>query len=530
MSNIRISPHDARNDSATRPRHPLMRIIRTNAIPVLVSLALVVLATEWLSVLQEFTRLDLVTLFYLLPVLFAAVRWGVVPAVFAAIAGAAAADFFFYPPLYSLWIQDPRHAIDIVVFLFVAVVTGDLAARLKRDADALRRREAAMRELYAFSQRLAACFTGADLVFAVQDYLSNTLGCNAFLIARAALVEHGNDATRESIPEAIRQSALALLATAPAQTCRVADAASGHTWLISTVAEASGYGAIAVDLGKAAGDDLAAIEQRVETLLREADKTLQHLKIAEAIEQARLKQQADALKDALVGGVSHELRTPLASITGSASVLAETPAVQSDPRSRDLVEAIQDQAHQLDADIRNLLDATRITAQGIRPHLEWTDPTDIVHAAVGQKSRRLAEHPLHVEVASDLPLLRLDSGLVEQALAQVLDNAAKYSPAGAPVTVSARAEPGHVIFSVTDKGAGLTPDEKAQLGRRSFRGQRHTLGAPGAGLGLWVASTLIATNGGTLDAASQGADRGTTVTIRLPVSAEAPVPAEVADD
>jgi two-component system, OmpR family, sensor histidine kinase KdpD len=511
-----------------RKRLALMRLVRANAIPVLISLALVVLATEWLSVLQEFTRLDLVTLFYLLPVLFAAARWGIVPAVVAAIAGAAAADFFFYPPLYSFWVQDPRHAIDIVVFLFVAVVTGDLAARLKREADALRRREAEMRELYAFSQRLAACFGSTDLIFAVQDYLSNTLGCSAFLIAHSAPVEHAGGA-RDSLPEAVRQSALALPATQAPQTCRIADAATGHTWLISTVAQAAGHGAIAVDLGRAAGDDLEAIERRVEALLREADKTLQHLKIAEAIEQARLKQQADALKDALVGGVSHELRTPLASITGSASVLAETPAVRGDPRSRDLVEAIQDQAGQLDADIRNLLDATRITAQGIRPHLEWTDPTDIVHAAVGQKSRRLAEHPVHVDVAGDLPLLKLDSGLVEQALAQVLDNAAKYSPAGAPVTVSARSEGGHVVFSVTDKGAGLTQDEKSQFGRRSFRGQRHTL-APGAGLGLWVASTLIATNGGTLDAASPGADRGTTVTIRLPVSAEAAGAAEAADD
>ena len=252
-------------------------------------------------------------------------------------------------------------------------------------------------------------------------------------------------------------------------------------------------------------------------------------RIAEAIEQRKLKQQADLLKDALVGGVSHELRTPLASITGSASVLAATPAVQSDPRSRSLVEAIQDQAAQLDADIRNLLDATRITAQGIRPRLEWSDPTDIIQAAIGQKSRRLADHPVELEVAADLPLLKVDSGLVEQALAQVLDNAAKYSPAGAAIMLSARTEPGHVVFAVTDKGAGLTADEKTQVGRRSFRSARHTL-APGAGLGLWVASTLIATNGGTLDAASAGADRGTTITIRLPASAEAPALTEVADE
>lgn len=506
-----------------------MRILRANAIPVLVALALVVLATEWIAVLQEFTRLDLVTLFYLLPVLFAAVRWGIIPAVFAAIAGAAAADFFFYPPLFSFWVQDPRHAIDIVVFLFVAVVTGDLAARLKREADALRRREAEITELYAFSQRLAACSTSADMIFAVQDYLSNTIGCSAFLLPRSPPSDATNADARASIPASIWQSATALLASDEPQTRTIIDTATGHEWLVSTVAEASGYGAIAVDLGERTGENIATIERRVETLLGEADKTLRHLRIAEAIEQRKLMQQADLLKDALVGGVSHELRTPLTSITGSASVLIETPAVRNDPRSRGLVEAIQDQAAQLDADIRNLLDATRITAQGIRPHLEWTDPTDIIQAAVGQKSRRLADHPVELTVARDLPLLKVDSGLVEQALAQVLDNAAKYSPAGAAIMVSARTEPGHVVFAVTDAGAGLTADEKAQVGQRSFRSPRHTL-APGAGLGLWVATTLIASNGGTLDAASAGADRGTTITIRLPASTDEPALSEVADE
>ena len=111
----------------------------------------------------------------------------------------------------------------------------------------------------------------------------------------------------------------------------------------------------------------------------------------------------------------------------------------------------------------------------------------------------------------------------------MLDNAAKYSPAGEAIRLSAQAEAGHVVFAVTDKGAGLTADERTQVGQRSFRSPRHAL-APGAGLGLWVASSLIATNGGTLDAASAGADRGTTITIRIPAGADAPVASGIADE
>ncbi len=130
------------------------------------------------------------------------------------------------------------------------------------------------------------------------------------------------------------------------------------------------------------------VARRVETLLEEATLTLKHLKTKEAIEQATINYQTEILRDALVGGVSHELRTPLASILGSCSVLNRMPAIRNDRQSRELVEAINEQAGQLDNEIRNLLDAARISAKGVRPQLIWTDPTDIVSAALKQKERK----------------------------------------------------------------------------------------------------------------------------------------------
>ena len=492
-----------------------------NAVPVLASLAFVVLATACLFTLNYFVPLNLIPLFYLLPVVLAATRWGIVPAVTAAVSGALAADFFFYPPLFSLWIHDPQHVIDLIVFLVVAVVTSDLAARLRTEADNLRLREAEIRDLYAFSQRLATCFTSSELIFAIQDYLSNTLGYHAVLIANTPQ-GHGDEfSKRGEIPEQIRRKISELIEVNDEPKTRVIlDTSSSGAWLIRVVSpEALGYRAIAVDLGDSAKEEIDGVTYRVDAMLEQASKTLARLKVAAAIEQARVKYQADTLRDALVGSVSHELRTPLASIIGSASVLAQMPAILHDARSHALVEAIHNQAGQLDTDIHNLLGATRITANGVRPRLEWADPVDIVHAAVSQKGRRLAHHSVHLDLAPDLPLLKVDSALVEQALEQILDNAAKYSPAGSPVTVAARFEQGQVVLSVTDKGAGLTSDEKMQFGRRSFRGQRHAVGSSGSGLGLWVASTLVAANGGTVNATSQGPDYGTTVTLRLPAAA-----------
>jgi two-component system sensor histidine kinase KdpD len=255
-------------------------------------------------------------------------------------------------------------------------------------------------------------------------------------------------------------------------------------------------------------------------LLEEATATLKHLKVKEAIAQATINYRTEVLRDALVGGVSHELRTPLASIVGSCSVLGELPAVRDDRQSHALVEAIHDQAGALDSQIRNLLDATRISANGVRPQPTWTDPTDIVSAALRQTERRLAAHSVVLDLVRDVPLVFVDTVLVEQALGQLLENAAKYSPAGGEITISSRSETGHVVLSVTDQGSGLTADEKHQLGKRCFRGTRSCVGASGSGLGLWIASTFVAANGGTLHAESAGPNLGTTISLRLPTVAD----------
>jgi two-component system sensor histidine kinase KdpD len=132
----------------------------------------------------------------------------------------------------------------------------------------------------------------------------------------------------------------------------------------------------------------------------------------------------------------------------------------------------------------------------------------------------LAAHKVETEFAEDLPLVRVDSGLIAEAVGQLLENAAKYSPSGSTISISARAEQGRVILSISDQGVGITPDERQQLGRRSFRSQRHQATIPGSGLGFWIASTVVAANGGTIDVSSRGQGLGTTASIALPGSSE----------
>jgi K+-sensing histidine kinase KdpD len=504
------------NERRARPSARRLNFVTANVSPIAATLAMVWLATISLTVINYFIPFNLVSLVYMLPVVVAATQWGIGAGIVAAVAGAAAADFFFYPPLYTFWIRDPQDVVDLILFLLVALVTSKLAARLKNEAVNLSRREKEISELHAFSQGLATCLTGRDLIFAVQDYLSNTLRYRAVLIA-SARDDHGpGDST--AVPEEIRREAVKLIAAAAPHASTIMEPHSRRAWLVRVVApEILGYGAIAVELDDTSDERMATVAQRVEALLEEAMVTFKHLKVKEAIEQATLHYRTEILRDALVGGISHELRTPLTSILGACSVLNQMPAIRDDRQSSGLVEAIHDQAGRLDNEICDLLNATRISAKGVLPQLMWTDPTDIVSAALKQKERRLVSHRVTLDLARDVPLIHVDSVLVEQALGQLLENAAKYSPVGSEIKIASRCEQGCVVLSVKDLGSGLTADEKCQLGQRSFRGQRDPAGAPGSGLGLWIASSFIAANGGTLHAESAGPNRGSTLSLRLPI-------------
>jgi K+-sensing histidine kinase KdpD len=509
-----------------------MELVGANALPLVATLALVWVATVALVVINYFVQLNFVPLIYMVPVVIAATQWGIVAGVLAAVTGTAAADFFFYPPLYSFWLSNPQDAVDLTLFLLVAVITSNLAAHVKREVETTKRRAREINELYSFSHRLAACLTARDLIFAVQDHLSNTLGYRTILIASS---EEGQAAQWDAatVPHAVREEAAKHAAGGTAHASTLVDPSTGKAWLVRPIApEILGYSAIASELPGGAGERSAAIARRVEALLEEATATLRHLKIKESIEQATVEYRTEVLRDALIGGVSHELRTPLASILGTCSVLNQMPVILNDRKSHDLIEAVHDQASQLDSAIRDLLDATRISANGIQPQRTWTDPTDIVNAAVKQKARRLASHRITLDLQSDVPLVHVDSVLVEQAVGQILENAAKYSPVGTAIRVASRWEDGYVVLSVGDQGSGLTADEKEQLGKCSFRGKRQPAGGAGSGLGLWIASTFVSANGGTLHADSRGANLGTTISLRFPPAPEnvPPDPTDTIDD
>ena len=322
-----------------------------------------------------------------------------------------------------------------MLFLVVALVSSNLASRLRRETEALRQREKEIQQLYEFSRRLAACFTVSDLISAIQNYLSRALGQQAaFFVAMAD--GHFEPPKSGPVPRVVQESVASMVAKIGVAAHTIVDEPTQNVWLIRAVcSETTVHGLVAVNIGSGPREIVDSRTRQVEDILEEVSLTLQRLDIERAMEDARLHLQAQLLRDAFHGTLSHELRSPLAAIRGSASVLDSIPLIRGDRRIHSLVEAISDEVADLDGFIQNLLSATRVTASGVSPRLEWADPRDIVDAAIRRRERRLSAHKIEIEFADDLPLVNVDSGLIEESLGQLLENAAKYSPSGSTISV-----------------------------------------------------------------------------------------------
>jgi two-component system, OmpR family, sensor histidine kinase KdpD len=242
------------------------------------------------------------------------------------------------------------------------------------------------------------------------------------------------------------------------------------------------------------------------------------LGLARTISEARTRAETEHFRVALIGSASHELRRPLSSILSASTALSLAPEIAGNARLKKLAALIHQESERLNVETQNILDASRINSNGLQAKLEWVEPADFINAALQRCRNRLTGRAVEVTFPEELILLSIDSVLMERALGQILDNAAKYSPPASPINVRGHVELGQFVISVTDQGAGLDADDHTLLGQKFFRGKRHSQATSGLGLGFWIASAFAAANNGTIEATSEGTNKGVTVTVRLPMS------------
>jgi two-component system sensor histidine kinase KdpD len=257
--------------------------IRKELPGVFMTLGLVAVLTAFLFTLVWQIGLSHGSTVYLIPVVIAASRWGIVSAVVAAVCGVLASAFFFYPPLYSFRITDPQEVINLLLFIFVAVVVSQLATRLKRQLEMARQREIDLRDLYAFSRRLAVAFEVSDIHSAIEDHLATVMQRNVMLFASAREATGGNGRRAGiAVPEQVLKEVTEVASGRRDATGGVTvTAENGEAWLIRAVSPKSPeLGVIAIDLGRESKEGFDELRIRVDAVLADATATLERLGVA----------------------------------------------------------------------------------------------------------------------------------------------------------------------------------------------------------------------------------------------------------
>jgi two-component system, OmpR family, sensor histidine kinase KdpD len=252
-------------------------------------------------------------------------------------------------------------------------------------------------------------------------------------------------------------------------------------------------------------------------LADQAAVAIERVALAGTLAEARLLAETERLRAALLTSISHDLRTPLASILGAASSLRNF-SDRYDARQRDeLLATLQEEAERLNRFVGNLLDMTRLESGAIELRAELFDIAEIVGAALHRAADVLARHRVQLDLAPDLPMLRVDALLLEQALFNLLDNAAKYAAPGGRIDLSARRESGAVAIAICDEGPGIPPTELERVFDKFHRVQAQDRRRAGTGLGLAICRGFVEAQGGLISAANRTDRSGAILTIRLPV-------------
>jgi two-component system, OmpR family, sensor histidine kinase KdpD len=261
----------------------------------------------------------------------------------------------------------------------------------------------------------------------------------------------------------------------------------------------------------------------LDALVDQGALAIERVLLVEDMDRVKRTVESDRLRGALLTSISHDLKTPLASVLGSASTLRDLGDALDDAQKRDLLATVIDESERLNRFIANLLDMTKLESGAIVPNTALHDIGEIVGSALRRASKILTRHKVSLELSADLPMLELDAVLFEQVLFNLLDNAAKYSPADTTIAIRSWRERDQVALQVVDEGEGIPPAEVESVFDKFYRAQKGDHVRPGTGLGLAISRGFIEAMHGRISAANRTDRSGAVLTIRLPIPAAAKV-------
>jgi two-component system sensor histidine kinase KdpD len=255
---------------------------------------------------------------------------------------------------------------------------------------------------------------------------------------------------------------------------------------------------------------------------------LEGIQLAEELHNAQVLKATEKLQDALLNAISHDLRTPLVSVIGTLSSLQEEGMGLDDVAKKNLIQVAREEADRLNHLITNLLDESRIEAGAIKLSRQLSEVQDLVGATLEQLGSRASARSIKIDIPSEIPFISVDFGLIVQTLANILDNAMKYSPADSPIDIKARQHDQEVYIEITDHGVGIPEEDLVNIFDKFYRIKRPD-NVAGTGLGLSISKGIIEAHGGIIEA-EKGSDGGTIIRVKLPVDHSAPSTARIENE
>jgi two-component system sensor histidine kinase KdpD len=424
------------------------------------------------------------------------------PSIYASLLSFLVFNFFFTEPLYTFKVSEEGDLATLVFFLLMASITANLAFRMR---DAMTKREVVatrMVALQAMTQRVAGAATRDQILQILVDQLSDNFSCAVVAIAAEDSTGTGAKHFTSGRPAKPLPDWNEMLQS----STRLAG------WTVLPISIKRGrIGSVAMNRTIVTRDE----RDYADALTNQAAVALERTMLVGDLEEARLVSQREQLRVALLSSVSHDLRTPLSSVIGAASSLLAYESSLSDKDRVELLQSIVEEAERLDRYIQNLLDMTRLGQGELKLQRDWEDVRDLISAA----SRRLRLNArairIKVDTSSDAQLLNVHGDLMEQVFVNLLDNAARYSPAGSTIAVLVTRDTGAVLIEISDEGTGIPEADREKVFDPFYRVHERDRKS-GTGLGLSICRGIVRAHGGDVTAHASRTGSGAMLRIRLP--------------
>jgi two-component system sensor histidine kinase KdpD len=453
-------------------------------------------AIAWLM----FDHFDLANLImvYLLGVVVVASRYGRGPSALSSFLGVLFFDVFFVPPRFSLAVSDTQYLLTFAVMLSVALVISGMTASIRHQARIAGHRERRVSTLYAMSSELAATRGEDNLLRIAVKHLSEVFEAQvtALLPDAAGRITYPRG---QGAPQSCHGSDLSVAQWVfdhGQMAGQGTDTLPGGEMVYLPLKAASGMvGVLALLPLNPARIALPEQQRLLETFTSQIALALERVRLAAEAHSTQLKMETEQLRNTLLSAISHDLRTPLAAIMGASSSLVRDNDKLNEHARLELGQAIYDEAIRMAGMANNLLDMARLEAGAVVLNRQWQPLEEVVGGALAGLSARIANHPVTVRLPQDLPLVEIDSMLIERVFANLLENAVKYTPPGTAIKISAVTGQDEMIVTVADQGHGIPAGEENLIFEKFHRiASEGNQG--GAGIGLTICRSIVEVHGG----------------------------------